>query len=327
MLSRLKERLRLEARVWSGRKEAKSSNARIALFHDFAPPPTGGGHQFLRALMAEWERMGIEVAVNCLPDSAEAVLINSFNFTSDLLRRLWDRDVRMVHRVDGPLQVYRGFDDGTDLEIARLNREFSSASIFQSEFSRSENDRLGFGLLPGPVICNAADRTIFQPRQGKFPSGNKPIRVIAASWSDNPNKGLDVFQWLEKNLDSSRFQFTFVGRAQMEFENLRHIPAVPSDELATLLRENDIFLTASLNDPCSNSVIEALTVGLPCVYRRSGGHPELVGKAGAGFDSPEEIPDLLDEVGQNWAKYAGEIRVPEITSVAKEYLRVLEVTP
>lgn len=271
--------------------------------------------------------MGIEVAVNCLPDSAEAVLINSFNFTSDLLRRLWDRDVRMVHRVDGPLQVYRGFDDGTDLEIARLNREFSSASIFQSEFSRSENDRLGFGLLPGPVICNAADRTIFQPRQGGIPSGNKPIRVIAASWSDNPNKGLDVFQWLEKNLDSSRFQFTFVGRAQMEFENLRHIPAVPSDELATLLRENDIFLTASLNDPCSNSVIEALTVGLPCVYRRSGGHPELVGKAGAGFDSPEEIPDLLNEVGRNWAKYAGEIRVPEITSVAKEYLRVLEVTP
>ncbi|MGE9290685.1 MAG: glycosyltransferase, partial [Puniceicoccales bacterium] len=266
----------MEKRVWVGKKQAKSSQARIALFHDFAPPPTGGGHQFLRALMAEWERMGIEVAVNCLPTSAEAVLINSYNFTPDLMRRLCDRSVRTVHRVDGPLQVYRGFDDGTDMQIARLNREFSSASIFQSEFSRNENDRLGFGLLPGPVICNAADRSIFKPRLRPSPVVGEPVRVIAASWSDNPNKGLDVFQWLDENLDASRFHFTFVGRAKMEFKNFRHIPAVPSEELATLLGDHDIFLTASLNDPCSNSVIEALTVGLPCIYRKSGGHPELI---------------------------------------------------
>ena len=323
MFGRLKDRILLEQRVRKGRKLAATSTARIAVFHDFAPPPTGGGHQFLRALMAEWKRMGIEVVVNALPESTEAVLINSYNFSPDLLRRLDDREVRIVHRVDGPLQVYRGFDDGTDLEIARLNREFASVSIFQSEFSRRENDRLGFGLLPGPVICNAADREIFMPREKGAPGRDRPIRVIAASWSDNPNKGLDVFQWLEKNLDTSRFQFTFVGRAQIEFKNLRHIPAVPSHKLAELLQKNDIFLTASLNDPCSNSVIEALTVGLPCVYRRSGGHPELVREAGVGFDTPEEIPEALEMVARDWSSFSGEIQVSSICEVAQSYLEVL----
>lgn len=325
MLHRIKERLSLEKRVWQGRREAAGSGARIALFHDFAPPPTGGGHQFLRALVAEWERNGIGVAINCLPESAEALLINSFNFTPDLLRRLLDREVRIVHRVDGPLQVYRGFDDGTDHEIARLNREFSDASVFQSEFSKSENDRLGFGLLPGPVIRNAADREIFTPRGQEGPIESSPLRVMAASWSDNPNKGLDVYRWLDENLDLEKFEFTFVGRAQTEFQRIRHIPAVPSEQLAKLLREHDVFLTASLNDPCSNSVIEALTTGLPCLYRRSGGHEELVGNGGIGFDKPEEIPAALECLRSSWNEYAKRISVPSIREIADQYLEVMEV--
>jgi len=269
--------------------------------------------------------MGISVVVNAWPDSAEVVLLNSYNFTPELLRRVKKPGVRVVHRVDGPLQVYRGFDDGTDEEIARLNREFASRTIFQSDFSRAENKRLQFGLREGRVILNAADREIFTPRSKTSPKTGRPIRVMAASWSDNPNKGLDVFQWIDAHLDPARFQFTFVGRAQMNFEKAKHIEAVPSDELARLLREHDVFLTASMNDPCSNSVIEALTVGLPCVYRQSGGHPELVKDAGVGFDSPEEIPEALEKVARNWKSYVDKIQIPLIEEVAERYLEVLEV--
>ncbi len=309
------------------RKSARSSQARISLFHDFAPPPTGGGHQFLRALMAEWKRMGIDVAVNHLPESAEVLLINSYNFSPELLRRLCHRPIRTVHRVDGPLQVYRGFDDGTDLEIARMNREFASASVFQSNFSRSENERLGFGLLPGPVIRNAADCEIFQAREKIPPKLDRPLRVIASSWSDNPNKGLDVYRWLDENLDLDQFDFTFVGRAQADFRRIRHIPAVPSVELADLLKKNDVYLTASINDPCSNSVVEALTVGLPCAYRKSGGHAELVGNAGLGFDRAEEIPAVLGSIRDRWEELSALIEIPSIESIAKEYLEVMEVKP
>ncbi|MEM0966819.1 MAG: glycosyltransferase [Verrucomicrobiota bacterium] len=325
MLERIRNKFRLEKRVREGRIKAQSSSARVALFHDFAPPPTGGGHQFLRALKAEWEREGIDVAVNCLPDSADAVLINSYNFTPALFRRLVKREVRVVHRVDGPLQTYRGFDDGTDSVISRLNRDFAKETIFQSEFSRLENRRLGLIEGNGPVITNAADRGIFLPRSGEAPSSSRPLRVVAASWSDNPNKGLDVFRWLDANLDQSRFEFTFVGRAQMKFENSKHVPPVSSVELARYLREADVFLTASKDDPCSNSVVEALTVGLPCVYRRSGGHPELIGGAGIGFDFPEEIPAALETIAEDWKLFADRIEVPSISEIAGAYLKVLEV--
>lgn len=325
MIRKILARIRLEQRIHQGQREAKISRARIAVFHDFAPPPTGGGHQFLRALIAEWERMGIEVVINALPESAEAVLINSYNFTPDLLRRLLDREVRIVHRVDGPLQVYRGFDDGTDSLIADLNQEFAFASVFQSKFSQEENRKLGFELAEGPVIYNAADPAVFRRKESRTLTAGSPIRVVAASWSDNPNKGLDVFQWVDANLDSSRFEFTFIGRAQMEFRNCRHISALPSGELAEELRHHDIFLTASKNDPCSNSVVEALTVGLPCVFRRSGGHPELVGEAGVGFDRPEEIPRALEKVASQLDDYRDRIRVPSIGDVANEYLAILEV--
>ncbi len=324
-LQGLRRRLALARDLRRARRAGRRLSARIALVHDFAPPPTGGGHQFLRALKTEWERRGLEVAVNAIPECCEAVLINSYNFRPELLRRLLRRPVRIVHRVDGPLQVYRGFDDGTDALIASLNKEFASASVFQSRFSREENEKLGLGLRDGPVIGNAADPAIFRPRGGAPPARVRRLRVIATSWSDNPNKGLDVFDWLDRNLDTRRFDFTFVGRAQMEFRKLRHIPALPTGELAKLLKQHDVFLTASLNDPCSNSVIEALTVGLPCVYRRSGGHPELVEDGGLGFDRSEEIPDLLERVGGDWCGFRSRIEVPSICKVAEEYLEVLEV--
>ena len=39
-------------------------------------------------------------------------------------------------------------------------------------------------------------------------------------------------------------------------------PAVDSYRMAELFRDHDIYLTASKNDPCSNSMIETLTYGL-----------------------------------------------------------------
>ena len=39
----------------------------------------------------------------------------------------------MVHRVDGPIGVYRGFDDGTDRRIEAMNAELAHATVLQSQ--------------------------------------------------------------------------------------------------------------------------------------------------------------------------------------------------
>ena len=186
--------------------------ADVALFHEFAPPPTGGGHQFLRALVSELERRGLTVEVNRISAGTRACLFNSFNFDFRRLRRFARDDVRFVHRVDGPIATYRGFDDGTDARIAEINRELADVTIVQSRYSRDAHLALGIELVDPRLISNAADPSIFHAPAEREPLAGRRVRVIATSWSDNPNKGAEVIAWLDRHLDRDRYELTFAGR-------------------------------------------------------------------------------------------------------------------
>jgi glycosyltransferase involved in cell wall biosynthesis len=49
-----------------------------------------------------------------------------------------------------------------------------------------------------------------------------------------------------------------------------------------------VLLHTKINDPCPSLVIEAMASGLPVVYAKSGGVPELVGDdAGIGVEHPD----------------------------------------
>ena len=100
-------------------------------------------------------------------------IINSFNFDVARLRRFSDRGARMVHRVDGPIGVYRGFDDGTDAWIARVNAELAAATIFQSRFSLEKHRELGLDLRDPVVVPNAVDPSIFHPPRQPRAAGGK----------------------------------------------------------------------------------------------------------------------------------------------------------
>jgi glycosyltransferase involved in cell wall biosynthesis len=294
----------------------------LAVFHEFHAPPYGGGNQFLLALVAEFRRRGLAVEVNRLSGRTPSCLYNSFNFDFRRLRRFARDGTRMVHRVDGPIGVYRGFDDGTDRRIVKINHALADATIFQSRYSLDMHRELGFDLRDPVVIPNAADPAIFHPPQSREPLAGRPLRVIATSWSDNPRKGADVFEWLDRNLDRD-LEVTFAGNTQARFENVRVVAPLPSEGLADLLRGHDVFLAASRDDPCSNALIEALSCGLPAAYRRSGGHPELVGQAGIGFDEPEELPGVLSRLADELEQRRAAIRVASLSDVADRYLGVL----
>lgn len=295
----------------------------IALFHEFAPAPAGGGHQFLRALKREWERRGLRVEVNSISKTTRACLLNSFNFDAERFRYLRRAGCRIVHRVDGPLATYRGFDDGTDLRIAEWNLEFAQATILQSAFSLRAHAERGLVLRDPIVVPNAADPEIFHPPVRWDELRGRKLRVVSTSWSDNPNKGADVYAWLDRNLNFDRVDYTFVGRLPAELKNVRVLPPMPSRKLAELLRKQDVYLTASRNDPCSNSLVEALACGLPAIYLNSGGHPEIAGESGLAFERAEEIPALLERLAAEIVDYRGKNRVSRITDVAERYLKVL----
>jgi glycosyltransferase involved in cell wall biosynthesis len=302
---------------------SRRGHADLAIFHEFEPAPAGGGHQFLRALVRELESRGLAVEANRISGGTQACLFNSFNFDFDRLGRFTRDDRRMVHRVDGPIGVYRGFDDGTDSRIAALNAELAHATVLQSLYSLEMHAELGIQLRAPVVITNAVDPAIFHPPDARDPVAGRPLRVIASSWSQNPRKGADVLAWLDRELDPSFATVTFVGQSPQAFERVRQVGPLDSHGVARLLREHDVYLAASRDDPCSNALLEALACGLPAAYLDSGGHPELVGEGGVPFRSAEDVPDALTSLAADLDGFRSHIRLPSLSSVADSYLGVL----
>lgn len=299
--------------------------ADLSIFHQFSPPPTGGGHQFLRGFWREAETRGIRIENNLLSLSTRACLFNSFNYDIRRLQRLRRNSVLYVHRVDGPIDVYRGSESGIDQKIWHANHVLADKTIFQSRYSLEKHLELGLEFKEPVVILNAADPHIFHPRERILFSRERKIRLIASSWSDNINKGASVYQWLDEHLNWDHFEFNFIGRSPISYKNIRISPPVDSQELAGLFRGHDIYITASRNDPCSNSLIEALSCGMPALYLKSGGHAEIVRQAGLGFDTAEQIPELLDRLVNDYESYQAQISIPSMMDVCTEYLKVLEL--
>jgi glycosyltransferase involved in cell wall biosynthesis len=311
------------ARTELDRRAARRGRADVAVFHDVAPPPSGGGNQFLLGLARELERQGLAVEWNRISGGTPVCLFNSFNFDLHRLRRFRRPDVRMVHRVDGPIGVYRGRDDGTDARIARMNAELADATVLQSRYSHERHRELGIELREPVVIPNAPDPALFHPPAAREPLDGRPLRVVMTSWSDNPRKGADVLELLDRELDPRRFALTFVGRTRVTPVRARLVEPLPSDALADLLRGQDAYVAASLDDPCSNALLEALACGLPAAYRRSGGHPELVGEAGVGFDDAAGAVAALERIAAELPALRAAIRVPSLVEVAERYRAVL----
>jgi glycosyltransferase involved in cell wall biosynthesis len=294
----------------------------VAVFHEFHPPPYGGGNQFLIALVRELERRGLSVETNRVSGWTPVCLYNSFNFDFSRLRRFARPGVRMVHRVDGPVGAYRGFDDGTDRRIAAINA-LADMTILQSQFSLRKHAELGLELRNPIVVHNTVDRAIFHPPPTREPAPGDRLRVITTSWSANPRKGAEILTWIDRNLDVDAFEVTFAGNTEQAFERIRVVGPLASEDLADLLRLQDVYLAPSQDDPCSNALLEGLACGLPAAYRRSGGHPELVGEAGIGFDEAEEVPAVLAQLREQLDERRAAIRVPSLDDVADRYLEAL----
>lgn len=290
----------------------------LAIFHEFREPPYGGSNQFLLALRGELRRRGIEVGSNRIGARTRGAILNSYVFDERRLRRQRRDGCVVLHRLDGPLSLYRGYDDGTDATISRLNRELADITVFQSQYSLDAHQELGLEVRNARVIRNAVDPAIFHA-PASYERGPR-LRVITASWSDNPNKGASTLEWLDRNLDRDRYELTFVGRTRSQLSNVRTLPAVGSHELAALLRGHDAYLAPSRNDPASNALVEALACGLPAVFHRSGGHAEIVGEAGVGFDDDADAADGLERLAADYDRCRAAISVPRIADVADRYL-------
>jgi len=296
----------------------------ISIWHKFFKPPYGGGNQFLLALKNQLIKMGHNIEEN--NQSGETSIINALTFNLEDFKRAYKiKKTRIVHRIDGPMFLIRGFDKEKDDLCMKLNNEIADSTVLQSLWNYKKLTELGYHINNPIIIYNAVDPQIFNRKDKHVFSNDRKIKIVSSSWSSNPRKGKDIYVWMDNNLDFNRFEYVFVGNVDAKFKNITVIPATGSVNLSRILKQNDIYITASKNDPCSNALIEALSCGLPSLYFNDGGHPELVREGGLGFNEVDEIKEKLEMIVNNYNKFQDLIDVDNIDEVAEQYLE--ELTP
>lgn len=294
------------------------------IYYQMKDSAFGGANQFLKALKV------FLVSQNVYAESieeADIVLFNSMIPYEEIFEAKYKYPEKIfVHRVDGPCKLYNNMSDKRDDMVYRLNNIVADATVFQSEYSREKS--LEMGCPRGKyetTITNACDKGIFYSNDNKESFVGRKLKLIATSFSDNWKKGFKTYQWIDENLDFNRYEMTFIGKAPCTFNNIKHLSPMDSKSLADMLRRSDIYITASENDPCSNSLIEAMACGLPVLALNSGGHPELVGKRGEVFNKVIEIPSLLDKIEENYTVYRNSERYADMENVGEQYVEFLQM--
>jgi glycosyltransferase involved in cell wall biosynthesis len=298
---------------------------KVHILFSFHEGPYGGGNQFLKALKKSLKKFNIyEENIK----NSDVILFNSHHE----IGRVIDLKVKhpnkiFIHRIDGPIHSIRDSKPYLDFQIYKLNFLLADGTIFQSEWSKKRN--IISGLRKNrfeTVIMNAPDGEVFFPENKTMPklSNKDKCHLIAVSWSDNTNKGFDLYKFLDNRLDFNLYNMSFVGNSPILFKNIKIIGPQNSYEIAKLLRESDIYIIGSKNDPCSNSLIEALSCGLPCVALNDGGHPEILRNGGEIFNTFEDCLEKIQLIKENYEKYMKKVVAPNIEDISNEYVNFIQ---
>ena len=272
---------------------------KIHILFPISPSPAGGGNQFLKILRHQLKKRG--VWTDRIKNS-EVVLFNSHQWVNRVavLKKRYP-DKIFIHRVDGPMRIYNSWSDKRDYIVKVISSRVSDGTIFQSKWSQRENHRLG---MPKnhfeKVIYNTVDPDIFNNFNKSTLGKGDRVRLLASCWSNNPSKGFDVYQWLDSNLDWSRYEMTLVGNSPLAYKNIHHIEPIPIEALAEIIKKHDIYIFPSKYEACSNALLEAMHCGLPAIACHSSSNPEIVGWGGELYHRKEEIPLLLNKLTRNY---------------------------
>jgi len=303
-----------------------NTNYKISVLRDLKRPPFGGGNQFILALINQLKKNDkISIYHNAFNKKIDAYLIDYIWLNkkyADFLIK--NKPKNLIHRLDGLLHFYRDNKEDKYLDdyAFKLNNELATKSIVQSNYSFELYKKFNYKPTNPFIIHNAVNDKIFFKNKNKKFNKNK-IKIVSTSWSDNKNKGIEIYKWLDNNLDFNKIEYNFIGRINCNFKNIKKIKPVNSIILSQILRDQDIYITASKEDACSNSLLEALNCGLPSICLNSGGHPELIKGGGFIFNNKEEVPNIINLLSEDYFFYRNQINVESIQSVAKKYFNVI----
>lgn len=284
----------------------------------------GGGNQFLSALK---QMLILNNKYENSISKATQVLVNGHqNLFPIIFLKILSPNVKVYHRIDGPVKYYR--DDGlhVDRYIFSFIKFFVDGIVFQSEYSKSQslNDYRFVSNIRSTVIHNSPSGDVFYRKKHKIRTSFDKKRIVICSWSNNFKKGFKHYKWIDENLNFDEFDVVFVGNSDIEFKKILNLGVMDSTNLAKVFRNSDVLIFASEVESCSNTIVEAQSCGIPVIAYQGTGNVELVKDSGELFQYSQDIPLALDKVFSNYQHYLNRLPERSIEECGKAYLKFFD---
>lgn len=317
---------------------------RIYIHYNTIEEPWGGINSFFKAFKHElnlWNWKGKEGKISIVdtPEDCDIFLMgaNSCGKKKQIdiaqIKRFKTENpsMKIVHRVDGARSVYT--DDlrhlDSDMKIHALAK-LADWVVFQSKDSFECFSKLGYSGDNYSVIHNGVNQKIFSLGERKrFWKQGEPLKILAASWSNNLNKGASLISDLSTLKDVS---VIFVGNwpKEIPMEKVTVFQAVGQEELVYFYRNAHVFFHGAKNDPCPNVVLEALSCSCPVIYHPSGGTKEIAYNYGIPLAKDENrggrLRTAVDSMKENYLLFTNKILLNintfSIEIVINQYLNI-----
>jgi len=274
--------------------------------------PWGGGNQALSVLAENLRGKGVNVCFDLANSDLDLIVLTE---PRELLRSSAYSDkhiLKYLHQVNNrTIVVHRVNECDERKGTTGVNRRLRNANlcadhtIFVSKWLRDLHLSQGFICKSYSVILNGSDRSIFHPMGYQCWDEKGPMRLITHHWGAHWMKGFDIYERLDKLLGKRQFEnkisFTYIGNIPKGFlfQNATYVEPKHGVQLASLIRQHHVYLTASQNEPGANHQNEGANCGLPLLYRESGCLPEYCNGFGVSFAED----NFKEKLGEMMARY------------------------
>ena len=300
--------------------------------------PWGGGNLFVINLKNYLISNGHEVVHHLEDDDIDIILMTSPNHKAEsssygyrdvykYIKKI-KRDSIVVHRIN-ECDERKGTKNVN--EFILNSNKVADATIFVSSWIESLYLNQGFKSENSRVILSGSDKNIFNQVNQSIWDKKSQLKIVTHHWGNNWNKGFEIYSKLDNMIYNNEInldvKFTYIGNVpkNFKFKKTTLLSPLSGVDLAKKLKNNHIYLTASLFEPSGNHHIEGAQCGLPVLFINSGGLPEYCNGYGVMFDNGDFI-NKLEYLTENYEKYLNKVREYPRNSetMSKDYLDYFE---
>lgn len=309
--------------------------ARIAFNMRPLDEPWGGGNWWLSQMVRRLSDGGHDVGFDLRGEPACVVLVDprvggnvGFGAREIARHRKRSTGTRVLHRINEC--DLRKDTNEIDALLADANR-VADHTVFISAWLRDYHAERWFDLSrPYSVIHNGADPAIFHPAGSATFEPGEAMRLVTHHWSDNPMKGFDVYQEVDRLIASGELngvELWVIGRwpRYCEWQAARTFAPTTGTDLAGLLRSCHVYLTASRFEPGGMHHVEGAQCGLPVLYHEDGGGiVETASRYGIGYR--DDVAGAIAEMRGRYTELREKVlaQAPSGDTMCAEYGELIE---